>query len=104
MARVRRKPSASMRWNLEVAGILALGLALFLGITLVAPTARTGAFGGAAVFVLHFLFGVAAGLFVVLLALVAAIVFLEMHVPRLIATLGGPACAYFALAAIPPAA
>jgi DNA segregation ATPase FtsK/SpoIIIE-like protein len=95
MARVRRKPSASTRWNLEVAGIVALGFALLLGVALVAPPARTGVVGSATVHILHALFGAGAGLFVVLVALVAAIVFLEINVPRMIATLGGAACAYF---------
>ena len=93
-----------MRWNLEVAGILALGFALFLGIALVAPPARMGVVGSVTVLGLHALFGVAAGLFVVLIALVAAIVFLEINVPRMIATLGGAACAYFVLADIALAA
>ena len=95
MARVRRKTSAAMRWNLEIAGILALGFALLLGVALVAPPGRTGVIGGGIAFALHAMFGVAAGLFVVLIALVAAIVFLEINVPKMIATLGGAACAYF---------
>jgi DNA segregation ATPase FtsK/SpoIIIE, S-DNA-T family len=97
MARVRRKTSARARWNLEIAGIAALGFALLLGIALVAPPARSGAVGGATAFALHALFGAAAGFFVVLIALVAAIVFLEINVPKMIATLGGAACAYFVL-------
>jgi len=97
MARVRRKTSARARWNLEIAGIAALGFALLLGIALVAPPARTGAVGGATAFALHALFGLAAGMFVILIALVAAIVFLEINVPKMIATLGGAACAYFVL-------
>jgi len=95
MARVRRKTSAATRWNLEIAGILALGFALFLGIALVAPPARTGIVGASTAYALHALFGTAAGLFVLLIALLAAIVFLEINVPRTIATLGGAACAYF---------
>jgi DNA segregation ATPase FtsK/SpoIIIE, S-DNA-T family len=95
MARVRRKTSASTRWNLEIAGILALGFALLLGVALVAPPSRVGVVGGATAFVLHALFGAAAGLFALLVALIAAIVFLEINVPRMIATLGGAACAYF---------
>ncbi len=95
MARVRRKTGAGMRWNLEVAGIAALGFALLLGVALVAPPARTGVVGGAIAHGLHALFGIGAGLFVLLIALVAAIVFLEINVPRMIATLGGAACAYF---------
>jgi DNA segregation ATPase FtsK/SpoIIIE, S-DNA-T family len=97
MARVRRKTSAAMRWNLEIAGIVALGFAMLLGIALVAPASRTGVVGGATAFALHALFGAGAALFIVLIALVAAIVFLEINVPRMIATLGGAACAYFVL-------
>src|ERR1700738_3282777 len=97
MARVRRKTSAATRWNLEIAGILALGFAMLLGIALVAPASRTGVVGGATAFGPHAQFGPAAALFVLLIALVAAIVFLEINVPRMIATLGGAACAYFVL-------
>jgi S-DNA-T family DNA segregation ATPase FtsK/SpoIIIE len=97
MGRVRRKTSATMRWNLEIAGIVALGFALLLGVALVAPPARTGVLGASTAFALHALFGIAAGLFVVLIALVAAIVFLEINVPKMIATLGAAACAYFVI-------
>jgi S-DNA-T family DNA segregation ATPase FtsK/SpoIIIE len=97
MARVRRKTSAAARWNLEIAGIVALGFAMLLGVALVAPASRTGVVGGATAFGLHALFGIGAALFVVLIALVAAIVFLEINVPRMIATLGSAACAYFVL-------
>src|ERR1700682_1923491 len=97
MARVRRKTSAATRWNLEIAGIVALGFALLLGVALVVPPSRGGVIGGATAFALHALFGGAAWLFVALVALVAAIVFLEINVPRMIATLGGAACAYFLL-------
>jgi len=84
-----------MRVNLEIAGMAALAFALLLGIALVAPPARTGVVGGAVAFALHGLFGAAAALFVVLIALIGAVVFLEINVPRMIATLGGAACAYF---------
>ncbi|HEV2738509.1 MAG TPA: DNA translocase FtsK [Candidatus Elarobacter sp.] len=97
MARVRRKTSAAARWNLEIAGIVALGFAMLLGVALVAPASRTGVVGGATAFALHTLFGIAAAFFVVLIALIAAIVFLEINVPKMIATLGGAACAYFVL-------
>ncbi|HEX3466844.1 MAG TPA: DNA translocase FtsK 4TM domain-containing protein, partial [Candidatus Elarobacter sp.] len=95
MARVRRKSGARMRWNLEIAGMAALAFALLLGIALVAPAGRTGAIGAGVAFALHGLFGAAAALFAILIALVGAIVFLEINVPRMIATLGGAACAYF---------
>jgi S-DNA-T family DNA segregation ATPase FtsK/SpoIIIE len=97
MARVKRKPSASMRWNLEITGIVSLGIALMLGVMLVAPPSRIGFAGNATVAGLHALFGIGAGLFVVLIAIVAAIVFLEINVPRMIATLGGAACTYFVI-------
>ncbi len=95
MARVRRKTSTKTRWNLEIAGIAALGFAVLLGVALVVPPARTGVVGGATAFALHALFGSGAALFVILIALVGAIVFLEIDVPKMIATLGGAACAYF---------
>ncbi|HEY0395547.1 MAG TPA: DNA translocase FtsK [Candidatus Elarobacter sp.] len=95
MGRVRRKTSAATRWNLEIAGIVALGFAVLLGVTLVAPPGRTGVAGGATAFALHGLFGFGAAFFVLLVALIGAIVFLEINVPKMIATLGGAACAYF---------
>jgi S-DNA-T family DNA segregation ATPase FtsK/SpoIIIE len=104
MARVKRKPSASMRWNLEITGIVSLGIALMLGVMLVAPASRIGFAGNATVAGLHALFGIGAGLFVVLIAIVAAIVFLEINVPRMIATLGGAACTYFVIIEIAIAA
>jgi S-DNA-T family DNA segregation ATPase FtsK/SpoIIIE len=93
-----------MRWNLEIMGIVSLGIALMLGVMLVAPTSRIGFAGNATVGGLHALFGIGAGLFVVLIAIVAAIVFLEINVPRMIATLGGAACTYFVIIEIAIAA
>src|SRR5580658_9697634 len=95
MARVRRKPSVTTRWNYEIAGIAALGLALLLAVSLIVPPAHTGLFGYYTAAALHALFGRAAGWFPLLVALCATIVFLEINVPRMIATLGGAACAYF---------
>jgi DNA segregation ATPase FtsK/SpoIIIE-like protein len=95
MARVRRKPSVTTRWNYEIAGIIALGIALLLAVSLIVPPAHTGLFGYYTALALHALFGRAAGWFPLLVALIATIVFLEINVPRMIATLGGAACAYF---------
>jgi DNA segregation ATPase FtsK/SpoIIIE-like protein len=95
MARVRRKPSVTTRWNYEIAGIIALGIALLLAVSLIVPPAHTGLFGMYTAQGLHALFGYAAGGFPLLLALLATIVFLEINVPRMIATLGGATCAYF---------
>jgi len=83
------------RWNYEIAGIIALGIALLLAVSLIVPPAHTGLFGLYTAAALHALFGHAAGWFPLLVALLATIVFLEINVPRMIASLGGAACAYF---------
>ncbi|HXR11708.1 MAG TPA: DNA translocase FtsK, partial [Gaiellaceae bacterium] len=85
------------RWNYEIAGIAALGAAVLLAVALIAPPAHTGFLGAHTAAVLHALFGRAAGWFPLLVALLATIVFLEINVPRMIASLGGAACAYFLL-------
>ncbi len=64
---------------------------------LIAPPAHTGIIGASTAAALHALFGHAAGWFPLLVALLATIVFLEINVPRMIANLGGAACAYFLL-------
>ncbi|MBD5657813.1 MAG: hypothetical protein IAI50_21945, partial [Candidatus Eremiobacteraeota bacterium] len=96
MARVRRKARATMRMrlNLEIAGIAAFGLALLSGIALAAP-ARSGALGAALAHGLIAAFGHAAWLAPVLVAIVGGIVFLEINVPRTIATLGFASLCYF---------
>src|SRR5579883_1402004 len=96
MARVRRKASAKARLNFEIAGIAAIGLAVLLGIALAVPHGA-GAAGAATAHGLWALFGGAAPLFPVLIALFGAIVFLEINVPRMIATLGCTCVAYFLL-------
>jgi len=83
------------RWNYEIAGIIALGIALLLAVSLIAPPAHIGVLGAYTAAALHAFFGLAAGWFPLLVALLATIVFLEINVPRMIATLGGAACAYF---------
>jgi S-DNA-T family DNA segregation ATPase FtsK/SpoIIIE len=98
MARVRRKPSVTTRWNYEIAGIIALGIALLLAVSLIVSPDHTGIVGLHTAAALHALFGYAAGGFPLLLALLATIVFLEINVPRMIATLGGAAVAYFLIA------
>ena len=83
------------RWNYEIAGIIALGIAILLAVSLIVSPAHTGILGVYTAAALHALFGYAAGWFPLLIALLATIVFLEINVPRMIATLGGAACAYF---------
>lgn len=97
MARVRRKATAKTRLNFEIAGIAAIGLAVLLGIALALPAARAGIIGGATATGLSALFGGAAALFPVLVALFGAIIFLEINVPRMMATLGTAALGYFLL-------
>jgi S-DNA-T family DNA segregation ATPase FtsK/SpoIIIE len=99
MARVRRKAPATMRMrlNLEIAGIAAFGLAMLLGIALAAP-ARSGAVGAGMAHGLTLAVGGAARLVPILVALVGGIVFLEINVPRMIATLGFAALCYFLIA------
>jgi DNA segregation ATPase FtsK/SpoIIIE, S-DNA-T family len=104
MARVRRKATAKTRLNFEIAGIAAIGLAVLLEIAVLSPASlgRTGDFA-------HWLlagdarttsglFGGAAWLFPVLVALFGGIIFLEINVPRMMATLGSSALAYFLVA------
>ncbi len=98
MARVRRKATAKTRLNFEIAGIAAIGLAVLLGIALALPPGRAGIAGAATAHALTVLFGGAAALFPVLIALFGAIIFLEINVPRMMATLGSAALAYFLVA------
>ena len=83
-----------LRLNLEITGIAALGLAMLLGIALVAP-ARSGAVGAWLAQALGAAFGSAAWLVPFVVAFFGGIVFLEINVPRLIATFGFAALCYF---------
>jgi S-DNA-T family DNA segregation ATPase FtsK/SpoIIIE len=96
-SRVRRKPAAKTRLRLhgELVGIAALGLAVFFGIALALPSSRAGFIGSLTAWVLHALFGTAAMYLPVLVALIGAIVFLEINVPQMMAVLGGAALGYF---------
>lgn len=94
MARARSKATARARLNLEIVGITAIGLAVLCGVSLAVPH-LAGSFGGWTASTLRLLFGGGAALFPVLLAALGAIVFLEVNVPRLVATFGSAALAYF---------
>jgi len=89
-----RRSAAASRLNFEIAGISAFGLALVLGIALARPD-YSGSFGAATAHGLHALFGSGAWLSPLLVALLGAIVFLEIDVPRMMATLGSASCCYF---------
>jgi S-DNA-T family DNA segregation ATPase FtsK/SpoIIIE len=95
MARVRRKAAAATRLNFELAGIAALGFAILLAVAIVLPPERTGAAGAAAARAMRAAFGSGAGGFPLLIALIGAIVFLEINVPRMIATLGSASVGFF---------
>jgi S-DNA-T family DNA segregation ATPase FtsK/SpoIIIE len=94
MARARRKASAKRRLNLEIVGIAAFGLAILCGISLAVPH-HAGNIGAFIADGLRGLFGGAAPLFPVLVALFGGIIFLEVNVPTMIAGLGSAALAYF---------
>jgi S-DNA-T family DNA segregation ATPase FtsK/SpoIIIE len=95
MARVRRRGASRKGLNLEILGIVAFGLALLLMIALAFPRSA-GEFRVASAFLQHLLGG-AAPLLPALIALLGAIVFLEISVPRMIASYGSAAVAYFLL-------
>jgi S-DNA-T family DNA segregation ATPase FtsK/SpoIIIE len=80
--------------NLEIVGVLAVGCAVLLGIALSAPL-HSGFIGAQAGHALVGAFGSAAWLFPVLVALIGAIIFLEIDVPRIIATVGTAATVLF---------
>ena len=98
MARVRRKATAKTRLNFEIAGIAAIGIAVLLALALALRSSHAGVAGSATAFALHVLFGGAAALFPVLVALFGAIIFLEINVPRMMATFGLAALGYFLIA------
>lgn len=93
MARVRRRGASRRGLNLEIVGIVAFGLAVLFVVALVLPRG-VGAFGAAAKLLEHLL-GAAAPIFPILIAVLGAIVFLEINVPRMMATFGSSAIAYF---------
>ncbi len=96
MARVRRR-AAKSRLNFEIAGMAAIGIAVLLAVALTLAPAHAGSAGAVTARLLHWLFGAAAGLFPVLIALFGAIIFLEINLPRIMATFGVAALGYFVL-------
>jgi S-DNA-T family DNA segregation ATPase FtsK/SpoIIIE len=82
--------------NLEIVGIAAIAVAILCGIAIAFPH-YAGTAGRWTATELRALFGGGAPLFPVLVGLIGAIVFLEINVPRMIASLGCSALAYFLL-------
>ena len=83
-----------MRLNFEIAGLAAFGIAVLLALALALPHG-SGAIGAGVARGLVALFGASAWLAPVVVAIVGGIVFLEINVPRMIATFGFAALAYF---------
>ncbi len=96
MARVRRRGAARRGLNLEIIGIVAIGLAVLFGVALAIPQ-HSGDAGRATAATLHRLLGAGAPLFPLLIAAFGGVIFLEVNVPRLIVSLGSAALAYFLL-------
>jgi len=83
-----------MRVNLEIVGIAAFGLAALSGFALAAPH-HSGVLGTTLGPALARAFGSAAWLVPIVVAIFGGIVFLEINVPRTIATLGFASLCYF---------
>jgi S-DNA-T family DNA segregation ATPase FtsK/SpoIIIE len=100
-ARSRRvDPLPGLTLNFEILGVAIFVVAALLALSL-ATGAGAGAFGALADRTLHLWFGGAAWLAVVALAVIAAIIFLELHVPKLMAAFAGCAAgAFFAFAGL----
>jgi DNA segregation ATPase FtsK/SpoIIIE, S-DNA-T family len=81
-------------FNDEILGIAAFGFALLLTIALLLPT-HSGQLGAFVARMLHVLFGATAWLFPLLIAVIGMIIFIEIDIPRLMATLGFASCSYF---------
>jgi S-DNA-T family DNA segregation ATPase FtsK/SpoIIIE len=93
MARVRRRGASRRGLNLEIVGIVAFGLAVLFVVALVLPRGA-GDFSIVARLLEHLL-GAAAPFFPVLIAVLGGIIFLEISVPRTMASFGSTAIAYF---------
>lgn len=93
-------PLPGLTLNFEILGGAVFVVAALLAISL-AATASAGAFGALASKTLHAWFGGAAWLSVVALVVIASIIFLEIHVPKLMAAFAACAAgAFFAFAGL----
>lgn len=85
-ARSRRvDPLPGLTLNLEILGIGLLCIAILLALALELPARKSGSIGPAVNATLHAWFGGADWILVLALATVAVIIFLELHVPRMMA-------------------
>jgi DNA segregation ATPase FtsK/SpoIIIE-like protein len=91
----RVDPLPGLTLNLEILGSGLLCLAILLALALWLPAAKSGSIGPAVNATLHGWFGGGAWVLVLALATVAVIIFLELHVPRMMALFAGCAIGEF---------
>src|SRR5580704_12528005 len=91
--RVDALPSLTL--NLEILGSGLLCIAILLALALWLPAGRSGSIGPAVNATLHAWFGGGAWILVLAMATVAVIIFLELHVPRIMALFAGCAIGEF---------
>src|SRR5450755_2162814 len=95
-ARSRRvDPLPGLTLNLEILGIGMLCIAILLALALALPAGKSGSVGPVVNATVHAWFGGAAWVLVLALATVAVIIFLELHVPRMMTLFAGCAIAEF---------
>ena len=95
-ARSRRvDPLPGLTLNLEILGIGLLCIAILLALAFALPAGRSGSIGPAVNATLHAWFGGGAWVLAIALATVAVIIFLELHVPRIMALFAGCAIGEF---------
>jgi S-DNA-T family DNA segregation ATPase FtsK/SpoIIIE len=95
-ARSRRvDPLPGLTLNLEILGIGILCIAILLALALALPAGKSGSVGPVVNATVHAWFGGAAWVLVLALATVAVIIFLELHVPRMMTLFAGCAIAEF---------
>jgi S-DNA-T family DNA segregation ATPase FtsK/SpoIIIE len=96
MAKSRRvDPLPGLTLNLEILGSGLLCIAVLLALALWLPAGKSGSIGPAVNATLHAWFGGGAWVLVLALATVAVIIFLELHVPRMMALFAGCAIGEF---------
>jgi S-DNA-T family DNA segregation ATPase FtsK/SpoIIIE len=91
----RVDPLPGLTLNLEILGSGLLVFAILLALALWLPAGKSGSIGPAVNSTLHAWFGGAAWVLVLALATVAVIIFLELHVPRIMVLFAGCAIGEF---------
>jgi S-DNA-T family DNA segregation ATPase FtsK/SpoIIIE len=91
----RVDPLPGLTLNLEILGSGLLCVAILLALALLLPAGKSGSIGPTVNATLHAWFGGGAWVLVLALAIVAVIIFLELHVPRIMALFAGCAIGEF---------